>query len=55
MTLPRIASVSLVLLALGGCSASGEDELREWMASERAQARPRDAVDRAETVPASGL
>ena len=41
MTLPRIASVSLVLLALGGCSASGEDELREWMASERAQARPR--------------
>lgn len=41
MTLPRIATVSLVMLALGGCSASGESELREWMASERAQARPR--------------
>lgn len=41
MTLSRIALVFLAIFTLGGCAASGEEELREWMASERAQARPR--------------
>lgn len=41
MTSPRIAAVSLALISLVGCTSSGESELRDWMASERAQARPR--------------
>ena len=34
-------AVSLALLA--GCGSSGEDELRQWMAEQRSQARPRVA------------
>lgn len=29
-----------ILLVLAGCGASGEDELREWMAEQRSQMRP---------------
>ena len=31
---------ALWVLNLAGCGGSGEDDLREWMAQERAQARP---------------
>lgn len=34
------ALLSLHLLILVGCGATGEDELRQWMAAERAQAKP---------------
>ncbi len=33
--------LTMATAALMGCTPSGEDELREWMAQERAQARPR--------------
>lgn len=33
--------LALSVLSLLGCGSSGEDELREWMANERAQAKPR--------------
>lgn len=36
-----LGAVSLALLA--GCGSSGEDELRQWMAEQRSQARPRVA------------
>lgn len=32
---------ALILAALAGCGASGEDELRQWMAEQRSQMRPR--------------
>lgn len=35
------AAVALCTVALLGCSSSGEDELRDWMAQERAQTKPR--------------
>jgi type IV pilus assembly protein PilP len=31
----------IFVLALAGCGASGEDELRQWMAEQRSQTRPR--------------
>ena len=40
----RVAKTSLVLAcvtALSGCIASGEDEVRQWISEERAQAKPR--------------
>lgn len=37
----RIAWMVACTLPMLGCGASGEDELRQWMASERAQAKPR--------------
>lgn len=40
----RVAPTTLALLcalALSGCGSSGEDELRQWIANERAQAKPR--------------
>ena len=40
MTL-RLASLGIVLLGLTGCFGSEQDELRAWMAEQRAQARPR--------------
>lgn len=33
--------IMLCTLSMWGCSSSGEDELRQWMANERAQAKPR--------------
>lgn len=33
--------IMLCALSMWGCSSSGEDELRQWMANERAQAKPR--------------
>lgn len=33
--------IMLCALSMWGCGSSGEDELRQWMASERAQAKPR--------------
>lgn len=33
--------IVLCALSLSGCGSSGEDELRQWMANERAQAKPR--------------
>jgi type IV pilus assembly protein PilP len=37
----RALVLATAVLLVTGCVSSGEDELREWMASERAQARPR--------------
>jgi type IV pilus assembly protein PilP len=37
----RLISSLLVALALTGCGASSEDELRGWMAEQRSQMRPR--------------
>jgi type IV pilus assembly protein PilP len=31
---------ALILAALAGCGASGEDELRQWMAEQRSEMRP---------------
>ena len=31
------------VLTLAGCSASGEDELRQWMADQKSQTRPKIA------------
>ncbi|NMM77361.1 pilus assembly protein PilP [Acidovorax sp. SRB_14] len=33
--------IALSFLPLAGCGPSGEDELRQWMADERAQTKPR--------------
>ena len=33
--------IVLGALSLSGCGSSGEDDLRQWMANERAQAKPR--------------
>ena len=33
--------IMLCVLSMWGCGSSGEDELRQWMANERAQAKPR--------------
>ena len=35
-----LACAALLVTALTGCSDSGKDELRQWMAAERAQVRP---------------
>jgi len=35
-----LACTGMVVTALTGCSDSGKDELRQWMAAERAQVRP---------------
>jgi type IV pilus assembly protein PilP len=37
----QIALIALCALPLLGCGPSGEDELRQWMAEERAQTKPR--------------
>ncbi|WP_119964450.1 pilus assembly protein PilP [Simplicispira lacusdiani] len=36
----QIALIAVFTATLMGCGAPGEDELRQWMASERAQAKP---------------
>ena len=36
----QIALLAFCSISMLGCSATGEDELRQWMASERAQAKP---------------
>ena len=36
----QIALISVFSIGILGCSASGEDELRQWMTNERAQAKP---------------
>lgn len=33
--------IGLIASLLGGCSASGDDELRQWMAEQRSQVHPR--------------
>jgi type IV pilus assembly protein PilP len=35
--------LALIVLILGGCGASSEDELRQWMTEQRSQMRPRVA------------
>jgi type IV pilus assembly protein PilP len=40
MPMPKLVLVVLVL-TLAGCSASGEDELRQWMTEQKNQTRPR--------------
>lgn len=35
-----VAAAALTALALAGCGSSQEDELRQWMAQQRAQTRP---------------
>jgi len=35
-----MASMGLLVTALAGCSDAGKDELRQWMAAERAHVRP---------------
>lgn len=42
MPVTRLVLVAMVL-TVGGCSASGEDELRQWMAEQKSQTRPRVA------------
>lgn len=40
----KFLPIAFIVLSIGsllGCGSSGEDELRQWMANERAQARPR--------------
>jgi len=37
----HICLIAFSVFTLLGCGSSGEEELREWMANERAQARPR--------------
>jgi len=37
----RWGIAALILAALAGCGASSEDELRQWMAEQRSQMRPR--------------
>lgn len=37
----RFISMVLVAIALGGCGASGDDELRQWMSDLRATTKPR--------------
>lgn len=39
----RLLSLAGLVLILAGCGASGEDELREWMAEQKKQIRPRVA------------
>lgn len=36
----KIALMGFIAIGVLGCSVSGEDELRQWMANERAQAKP---------------
>lgn len=43
MRLTAALGVLLALIALAGCSASNEDELQQWMAAQRAQAKPKVA------------
>ena len=42
MSLRKLALLAMVL-TLVGCGASGEDELRQWMAEQKSQARPKVA------------
>lgn len=37
----RASLIMLCALPMWGCGSTGEDELRQWMANERAQAKPR--------------
>ena len=41
MTGLRLFACSLLALALAGCSASNEDDLRQWMAEQKSQTRPK--------------
>lgn len=41
MTLNKFVIIFAAAMACVGCSSSGEDDLRQWMANERAQAKPR--------------
>jgi len=41
MRMRHIAWIAFAALPLWGCGASDQDDLRQWMASERAEARPR--------------
>jgi len=38
---PHALAMALLALVLAGCGASSEDELRQWMAEQRGQTRPR--------------
>ena len=38
----RIGSIALILI-LAGCGVAGEDELRQWMATQKSQTRPKIA------------
>ncbi len=42
MSMRKLALLAMVL-TLVGCGASGEDELRQWMAEQKSQARPKVA------------
>lgn len=41
MKVVRASLIMLCVLPMMGCGSSGEDELRQWMVNERAQAKPR--------------
>lgn len=41
MKVLRASLVMLCAVSMWGCGSSGEDELRQWMVNERAQAKPR--------------
>ena len=42
MTMSRLICIAVMtIFALTGCSASGEDELRQWMAEQKSQTHPK--------------
>lgn len=41
MNAQKLTWIALMVLPLLGCASSGEDELRAWIAQERAQTKPR--------------
>ena len=40
-TASAVAAVSVAIIGLAGCGSSGQDELQQWMADQRAQTKPR--------------
>ena len=41
MIAPKLVLISLIAGMLSACVSSGEDDLQQWMANERAQTKPR--------------
>lgn len=41
MIAPKLVLIPLIAGMLSACVSSGEDDLQQWMANERAQTKPR--------------
>ena len=41
MTGPRVSSLCFLVVALAGCGASNEEDVRQWMAEQKSQTRPK--------------